>query len=504
MISEVYSALPHGYEAKIITIEGDINRGLPSFTIIGMIDKTINEARERIRSAICNSNLSFPNKRLTINLAPAELRKTGSYLDLPIAMAILVISGQLQASDTKGRLFIGELSLTGEVRPVKGIINIIEKAEKTNFTEVILPSDNYSQAKIIAKKIKITPVNSIIQLFKYLKKQNDIIYPQLVVKKTKTNTNAPTLDQVKGQSQAKRALIIAIAGHHNILLSGPPGAGKSMLAKVAHNLLPKPCQEELIQITKIHALSKSDNYDIMSIRPFRSPHHSASRAAIIGGGIYSQPGEISLAHLGVLFLDELPEFSRDTLESLRQPLEEKRIVISRSNLKVTYPANFSLIATMNPCPCGYFNTKGHECSCTPNQIQAYRKKISGPILDRFDLIINVNRSSISELVKNTTINLEHQTARNNILQASRRQHKRYKSDTVFNSDLNSRQLSQLPTESAALSFLKDAAEKLNLSARTYFKTIKVAQTIADLDQQDFIKQEHIAEALLYRQTLPTV
>jgi magnesium chelatase family protein len=506
-VSKVLTAAPIGYDGQLVEVECDMKAGLPALQIVGMGSKAIDEAKERVRSAINNSLLDFPPKKFVINLAPAELPKDGSHYDLAVAVAILSASGQLKAHETHHALFAGELSLDGRIRPVRGIISIAEVARDSGYATLYLPTENIPQAELV-RGISLYPVETLQQLFLHLKKELLIPAhtPDVVLSSESTTPDTgPVLDDVIGQEQAKRALVIAAAGHHNLLLTGSPGAGKTMMARTLPGLLPPLSSDERMAVTKLYSLSGDNLRGANDQRPFRSPHHTSSRVSLIGGGNPPKPGDISLSHHGVLFLDEIPEYPRATLEALRQPLEDRQISISRANGHAVYPADFMLVATMNPCPCGYYGDDRKECSCTTTQILAYQQRLSGPLLDRIDLVVSVGRTDNHQLGTHIAhAYLQQREAQIKVAKAVSFQRDRYKSSSknnVYNSGVSSSDVIRLmPLSSEVKTLLAQAADRLGLSTRAYFKVIKVARTIADLEQSHSIAPSHVAEALQYRVT----
>ena len=501
MLAKVRSAGLFGIDGYIIEVEVDISSGLPFFDIVGLPDTAVKESRERVRAAIKNSGLEFPVKRITVNLAPADTKKEGPAYDLAIAVAILLATEQIPDHPLARSIFLGELSLDGSIRPIHGVLPALLSV-KEQARSVVLSCGNAAEASHV-KEIDVYTVNTLNELVSMFK--NEICPAPYKKAHTDINHTVPNIiedfSDVKGQEGAKRALEIAAAGGHNAIMIGPPGSGKTMLARRLPSILPELTYEESLEITKIYSaaglLDASEG--LISLRPFRSPHHTISTAALVGGGRIPQPGEISLAHHGVLFLDELPEFRRDVLEVLRQPLEDGVVTISRSNGTAVFPASFTLIGSANPCPCGFFGDNTRECLCTPMQINRYLGKISGPLMDRFDIQIEVPAIPFEDLSTNRTSE-NSASIRSRVNTARRVQTERYKNDGIFyNSQLNSKLIDKYCHINAhQKKMMRNAFVSLNLSARAYGRILKVARTIADLEGTEKIQDHHLAEAIQYR------
>lgn len=502
MISKLSSAALYGIDGFLVDVETDISNGLPGFDIVGLPDAAVKESKERIRAAIKNTGLAMPAKHITVNLAPADIKKEGSHFDLLIALGILVSSKQLDIPDAEKTVFFGELSLSGDLRRVNGALPMAISAFQNGIKKVFLPKANEKEAAVV-EGLEVYGADNLKEILNHFTGQKKLEPSCVSIDEllSESDTFRYDFSDVKGQAFAKRALEIAAAGGHNVIMIGPPGSGKTMIAQRIPSILPKLSFEESLEVTKIHSIAGllSGNSPLIAERPFRHPHHTVSAAGLSGGGTNPRPGEISLSHNGVLFMDELPEFRRDALEAMRQPLEDGEITITRTSGSVTYPCSVMLVASMNPCPCGFYGDSTRECSCSQNQIIKYMSKISGPLLDRIDLHIEVPAVKYDELEAKAP-GESSSAIRERVERARQLQRERYKGSGVFSNSQLTQELMEkycrLNSEASAL--LRDAFETLGLSARAHNRILKVARTIADLAGEESIGLEHIAEAIQYR------
>ncbi len=503
MLATVLSSAVLGIDAYVVKVEVDVSDGLPAFSTVGLPDSAIKESRDRVTAAIKNSDFYFPPSRITANLAPADIRKTGSAFDLPIAIGVMAATNQVELDNLESTMILGELALDGNIRSIQGGLPIAIAAKQNGVKNLILPAANAKEASIV-KEINVYPVESLTDAAAFLNSTKEIAPESFTLSsEVETDETQAYLDliDVKGQEHVKRAVEVSAAGGHNLIMIGPPGSGKTMIAKRIPSILPMLSTEESLETTKIQSIVgvlPSDT-PLVTNRPFRSPHHTISDAGLIGGGNIPRPGEVSLSHNGVLFLDELPEFRRNVLEVMRQPLEDGQVTISRAAASLSYPANFMLVAAMNPCPCGFFSDPNRECKCTHKQIQTYVSRISGPLLDRIDIQVEVPAVKYAELSAEVT-GEPSKTVRERVEAARRKQHQRFDGTSIHaNANMESKQIREYcKIESRAQDLLRVAINQLGLSARAYDRILKVSRTIADLDENPSIEAVHVSEAIQYR------